>query len=343
MSKSAEFPTRLVAGLMLSAAWVVAAAANYQGIGRAATEAEIKAWDIDVRPDFVGLPPGSGSVADGEMLWIEKCSSCHGDFGDANHVFPPLIGNTTTQDIETGRVAALREGGTTRTTIMKMPTVSTLWDFINRAMPWDKPKSLKPDEVYAVLAYLLNLAEIVPNDFVLTEQNMAWVQSRMPNRNGMTRDHGMWDIDGKPDTNNKACMKNCREDVAVSSALPDFAKAAHGELLKQNREYGAIRGTRTMPEAEEEAVEEASKVPNAPLTANGCLGCHGIEGKIIGPGFQQVAEKYQGKADEAEYLKGRIRNGGTGTWGDVAMPPMAQLSDADLDLIVRWLIDGAPR
>ncbi|HWT16515.1 MAG TPA: c-type cytochrome [Patescibacteria group bacterium] len=334
---------RMLVAVVLAWCASAASAGGYPGIGRAATQAEIKAWDIDVRPDFVGLPPGSGSVADGEMLWIEKCSSCHGDFGDANHVFPPLIGNTTLQDIETGRVAALKEGGTTRTTIMKMPTVSTLWDFIHRAMPWDKPKSLKPDEVYAVLAYLLNLAEIVPADFVLSEKTMAYAQSRMPNRNGMTRDHGMWDIDGKPDTANKACMKNCRPTVEVSSALPDFAKAAHGELLKQNREYGAIRGTRTMPETKDEAVEEVSKVPTAPLTANGCLGCHGIEGKIIGPGFQQVADKYKGKADEAEYLKGRIRNGGAGTWGDVAMPPMAQLSDADLDLIVRWLIDGAPR
>lgn len=328
--------------------WVVACATiseavpAYEGIGRAATAAEIAAWDIDVRPDFVGLPAGSGSVADGETLWIERCSSCHGDFGDANHVFPPLIGNTTTQDIERGRVLALKEGGTARTTIMKMPTVSTLWDFIHRAMPWDKPKSLTPDEVYAVLAYLLNLAEIVPADFVLSEKNIAWVQSRMPNRDGMTRDHGLWDIDGVPDTHNTACMRRCDADVAVSSSLPDFAKTAHGELLKQNREYGAIRGTRTLPEPKDATIE-ASKVPTAPLSANGCLGCHGIEGKIIGPGFRQIAEKYRDQADAAGYLKGRIRSGGAGRWGEVAMPPQSTLSDTDLDLIARWLTDGAPR
>lgn len=97
----------VLAGFGLSVS--TAPASAFEGIGRTATEAEIRAWDIDVRPDFLGLPPGSGSVADGEMLWIEKCSSCHGDFGDANHVFPPLIGNTTAEDIKTGRVAALRE------------------------------------------------------------------------------------------------------------------------------------------------------------------------------------------------------------------------------------------
>jgi S-disulfanyl-L-cysteine oxidoreductase SoxD len=329
-----------VTGLLLLCLGATATA--FEGIGRTATEAEIRAWDIDVRPDFAGLPPGSGSVADGEALWIEKCSSCHGDFGDANHVFPPLIGNTTLDDIETGHVAALREGGRTRTTIMKVSTVSTLWDFINRAMPWDKPKSLKTDEVYAVLAYLLNLADVVPADYVLSNENIAWAQSRMPNRNGMTLDHGMWKIDGKPDTHNKACMKNCLPQVAVSSSLPDFARGAHGELLKQNREYGAIRGTHTLPDPVPDAAPTAaSKVPRDLLTANACLGCHGLDGKVIGPGFNQVAEKYKDRADVLDYLKGRIRNGGTGSWGDVQMPPMPQLSETDIETIARWLSEGA--
>jgi cytochrome c len=336
--------TVLLAIMHLSFWALSVSAAPFEGIGRTATEAEIKAWDIDVRPDFVGLPPGSGSVADGEMLWIEKCTSCHGDFGDANHVFPPLIGNTTAEDIETGRVAALKDPGRTRTTIMKVSTVSTLWDFINRAMPWDKPKSLTTDEVYAVLAYLLNLAEIVPADYVLSNENIAWVQSRMPNRNGMTLDHGLWKIDGKPDTNNTACMKNCRKDVEISSSLPDFAKAAHGELQTQTRDYGSIRGTRTTPEEPAgEPAAAASKVPHDLLANNACLGCHGLEGKIIGPGFTQVAEKYKDRADAVEYFKGRIKSGGSGNWGDVLMPPMPQLSDPDLETIARWLSEGAPQ
>ena len=115
-----------------------------------------------------GCPAGSGTVAKGMQVWEGKCASCHGTFGESNEVFTPIIGGTTKDDIKTGRVAALANGKQPqRTTIMKVPTVSTLWDYINRAMPWTAPKSLTTEEVYAVTAYLLNMAEIVPDDFTL--------------------------------------------------------------------------------------------------------------------------------------------------------------------------------
>src|SRR5438552_2411857 len=85
-------------------------------VGRPATPAEIAAWDIDVRPDFKGLPPGSGSVAEGQKVWDAKCASCHGTFGESNEVFTPLVGGTTTQDVKTGRVAALTKPDVARTT-----------------------------------------------------------------------------------------------------------------------------------------------------------------------------------------------------------------------------------
>src|SRR6266498_2553569 len=71
------------------------AGTQFPGIGRTATPAEIQAWDIDVRPDFKGLPAGSGSVAQGEKIWEAKCASCHGTFGESNEVFPPLTGGIT--------------------------------------------------------------------------------------------------------------------------------------------------------------------------------------------------------------------------------------------------------
>ena len=77
---------------------------RYPGVGRIATPAEIAAWDIDVRADFKGLPPGSGSVAKGEAIWEAKCTSCHGSFGESNAFFPPVVGGTTAKDVETGRV-----------------------------------------------------------------------------------------------------------------------------------------------------------------------------------------------------------------------------------------------
>src|SRR5438128_6708284 len=207
----------------------------YPGVGRPATPAELKAWDIDVRPDFKGLPPGSGSVAQGQQVWDAKCASCHGTFGESNEVFTPLVGGTTADDIKTGRVRTLVTGDVARTTLMKISTLSTLWDYIHRAMPWNAPKSLAVDDVYAVLAYLLNLGDVIPGEFVLSDKNNAEVQQKMPNRNGMTRSHGLWDIKGKPDVANTACMKDCPVEVGVSSELPAYAQGAHGNLAEQQR------------------------------------------------------------------------------------------------------------
>ena len=125
-----------------------------------------------MRPDFQGLPSGSGSVAQGQDIWEGKCASCHGVFGESNLVFNPIVGGTTKDDIKTGHVAMLlRKDYPARTTFMKLAQMSTLWDYVNRAMPWNAPKSLKTDEVYAVVAYLLNLAEIVPDNFVLSDKH----------------------------------------------------------------------------------------------------------------------------------------------------------------------------
>jgi len=88
-------------------AWAQSTKLKLEGVGRTATPAEIKAWDIDVRPDFKGLPAGSGSVSKGQDVWEAKCASCHGVFGESTEVFTPIVGGTTKKDIETGRVANL--------------------------------------------------------------------------------------------------------------------------------------------------------------------------------------------------------------------------------------------
>jgi len=251
-----RFSKTLIALLIAGAAGSAVAWDRYPGIGREATPAEVKAWDIDVRPDFVGLPKGRGNVDDGMALWETHCTSCHGVFGESNEVFTPIVGGITQKDIETGRVAALVTGSfPQRTTMMKVPTISTLFDYIQRAMPWTAPKSLNPDEVYAILAYLLNLAEVVPADFELSDENIREVQERMPNRNGMTTDHGMWPgasaakggigNGGTPDVKNVACMKDCKKEVVIASALPEYAQDAHGNLAEQNRPVGQTRGKPT--------------------------------------------------------------------------------------------------
>ena len=347
--------TTLFAMLCVSA---VHAGGTYPGVGRTATEQEVAAWDIDVRPDFKGLPAGSGTVAKGQDVWEAKCALCHGIFGESGEVFSPLVGGVTPQDIKNGRVAKLMDKDFPwRTTFMKVATLSTIWDYINRATPWTTPKSLTTEEVYAVLAYLLHLNGIVPDDFTLSQQNIREVQRSMPNRNGMTTRHAMWPgnefVRGhKPDTHNLPCMRNCASEVKLVSFLPEFARNAHGNLAQQNRLVGAQRGvdtTRAQTNAGAAAellpVTPTAEVLDAGTTAmglvqkNGCTVCHGVSNKIVGPTFVDVARRYAGRAG---YLAGKIKSGGSGVWGTVTMPAQT-LSDAESKSIAGWLASGAHR
>lgn len=354
----------LAAALALASSAVLAQATTYPGIGRAATPKEVAAWDIDVRPDFKGLPKGSGSVAKGQDLWEAKCATCHGVFGEANEVFTPLIGGTTKDDVKTGRVARLLDRGFPgRTTLMKVATVSTLWDYIHRAMPWNAPKSLSADEVYAVTAFLLNLADVVPENFTLSDKNIAEVQQRMPNRNGMTLDHAMWagkpgllriGSAAKPDVKAVACMNNCVTEASVASMLPDFARNAHGNLAEQSRMVGAQHGADTTrpagspmvaavaPPAAQRTLDAATTAALGLIKQHGCVVCHGLDSKIVGPGFAEVAKKYNGRADAADYLGKKILSGGTGIWGAIPMPAQT-LSANDAKAIAQWLAAGAKK
>jgi len=84
-------------------AWAQSTKLKLEGVGRTATPAEIKAWDIDVRPDFKGLPAGSGSVSKGQDVWEAKCASCHGVFGESTEVFTPIVGGTTKKRYRNGQ------------------------------------------------------------------------------------------------------------------------------------------------------------------------------------------------------------------------------------------------
>ncbi|MGM9488888.1 c-type cytochrome [Ideonella sp. YS5] len=323
----------------------VAPPSSYPGIGRPATAKELAAWDIDVRPDFKGLPPGSGSVAQGQDIWEAKCASCHGIFGESNQVFNPLVGGTTAEDVKTGHAARLMDPAfPARTTLMKLPTVSTLWDYIHRAMPWNAPKSLKVDEVYAVSAFLLNLGGVVPDDFVLSDRTMAEAQSRLPNRNGMTTAHALWPgrslpgIATQPDVRAPACMHDCATEAKVSSLLPDHARNAHGNLADQTRAVGPQHGVGTGAPA---AADRADTPPAVSLLqGHGCVACHAIDSKLIGPAFVDVAARHGSRSDALVYLSEKIRTGGSGSWGAIPMPPQ-NLSDADARAIAQWLADGA--
>lgn len=332
--------------LMAPHAGAASLPAGVHEIGRVASSAEVRAWDIDVRPDFAGLPPGSGDVWAGEEIWLEKCASCHGDFGDSNEVFAPIVlGNVTEDDIAAGNVASLKDPAAVRTTLMKVATLSTLWDYIYRAMPWNAPKSLTPDEVYALLAYILNLGYVVDDDFVLSDDTIHTVQARMPNRNGMRDDHGLWSVDGQPDVVSQGCQTNCVVSNTVSSSLPAYAMNAHGNLAEQSRAWGPYPGLWTAPEDADSVYElaaaeisteaERSDSPAQILNAAGCMGCHQMAGQLVGPGFDAVRERYAG-AEHVAYLKTKITQGGAGVWGSIPMPGVP-LQSADLDRIVAWM------
>ncbi|QNK69971.1 c-type cytochrome [Variovorax sp. PAMC26660] len=328
------------------ATWAQPKTTGYPGIGRDATPKEVAAWDIDVRPDFKGLPPGSGSVTRGQDVWESKCASCHGVFGESNQVFSPIVGGTTADDIKTGHVARLKDPAFPgRTTLMKASSLSTVWDYVYRAMPWNQPKSLTPDDVYAVTAYILNLGGIVPDDFTLSDKNIREVQARMPNRNGATTAHAMWPGTElgravKPDVTAVACMHDCVPAEQKVAQLPPHARGSHGNLADQNRLVGAQHGIETAPPAAKTAAPQAaatSKVPTALLEKNSCVACHGMTQKLVGPAFSDIAKKYPGQTD---HLLQKIKAGGSGVWGAIPMPPQT-IADDEAKAIARWLAESA--
>lgn len=168
-------------------------------------------------------------------------------------------------------------------------------------MPWNQPKSLTPDDVYAVTAYMLNLGGIVPDDFTLSDKNIREVQARMPNRNGGTTAHAMWPGSefgraAKPDVSAVACMRDCVPAASSVAQLPPHARGSHGNLADQNRLVGAQRGIATAAPAaaavKTSAPAAAPKVPVALLEKNSCTACHGMTQKLVGPAFSDIAKKY---------------------------------------------------
>ncbi|MCJ2063354.1 cytochrome c [Methylobacterium sp. J-088] len=165
----------LAAALLLLGSVGAGRAAERYGIGRAATAAEIAAWDIDIDRDGRKLPPGSGSVAHGRDVFAAQCASCHGARGEGG-IGDPLVG---------GR-GSLASAKPLKTVGSFWPYAPTLFDYIRRAMPMNAPESLSTDDVYAVSAYILNLNGLVPDEAVLDAQALAAV--RMPNRDGFVPD-----------------------------------------------------------------------------------------------------------------------------------------------------------
>jgi len=149
-------------------------------IGQIASSAKIAALDIDFGPDGVGAPPGSGSVAEGKVVFDTKCSVCHGATGTEGPN-DRLVGRLPDDAFPFGEAR-----GTRRTIGNYWPYATTIFDYVNRAMPMTAPGSLTGDEVYAVAAYILFLNEIIPEDAVMNAESLPEVV--MPARNRFVKD-----------------------------------------------------------------------------------------------------------------------------------------------------------
>jgi cytochrome c len=270
MSKSVKVMTTLTLSSALVAMSATLAAAQDTGapsreggygLGRAALPEEIAAWDIDIRPDGQGLPVGSGDVWTGEEVFIEQCSACHGYFGEAVGRWPVLSGGFGSLDGE----------DPVKTVGSYWPYLSTVWDYVHRAMPYGAAQTLSDDEVYAITAYLMYLNNMVEDDFELSNENFS--DFAMPNADGFFMDDRA-EVE-YPRFTREPCMENCAEDVEITM------QAAVLDVTPETEESEAdVTPAAAEAEPAEEAAEPAAPDPELVAAGEGlfrqCAACHQI-------------------------------------------------------------------
>jgi mono/diheme cytochrome c family protein len=185
--------TGVVAGFAMVLSGTATAAERPFGLGTLATAEQIAGWDIDVRPDGKGAPIGSGTAADGEEIYAERCAACHGDFGEGVDRWPILAGG----------LGSLITDDPVKTVGSYWPYASTVYDYVYRAMPFGEAQSLTHDETYQVVAYILYMSDVIDDEFVLSNETIGSV--KMPNQNGFMLP------DPRPDGQlaSAPCMQNC--------------------------------------------------------------------------------------------------------------------------------------
>ena len=157
----------IVFTLVLSSSAAFGQAPN---LGKPIDPADIAVWDINILPDGTGLPPGSGTAAEGARVYAAKCAVCHGKDGKGG-ANAAVAGGAPIKDMES-----------TKTIANFWPVATTIFDYIRRAMPWRQPRTLTNEEVYALTAYILSLNKIIGENDTMNAQTLPKVQ--MPNRNG---------------------------------------------------------------------------------------------------------------------------------------------------------------
>jgi len=297
-------------------------AAEPLGLGRPATPEEVAVWDIDIRPDGLGLPEGSGDVATGDGIYTEKCSACHGVFGEGAGRWPVLSGGQ----------GSLTDARPVKTVGSYWPYLSTVFDYVHRAMPFGDAQSLTDDEVYAITAYLLYLNDEVDDDFVLSSENFA--EARLPNEEGFKPDDRM-EVEF-PAFSEEPCMTDCKPEVEITmraavldvtpeeTAAKEAAEKAEAETPEPAAEEAASEATTEEAPATEEAaapeeapaeapveVAEAPAADPAMIKAGSkvfrkCKSCHQIGAKAknrVGPVLNGIVDGPAGAVDGFRYSK----------------------------------------
>lgn len=207
MSRSAErgyalLLAMIVAGQVLASGVATAQSAKL-GLGREAAPQEIAGWAIGVRPDGQGLPPGKGTVAEGEAIFQAQCAACHGEFGEGKDRWPVLAGGH----------GSLTHDRPDKTVGSFWPSASTVFDYVRRAMPFGNAQSLSNDELYAVVAYILHLNDVIKDtNFELNQSNFTSI--KLPNADGFYDDDR--EVTEKHFWNRVMCMKDCRPEAKVT-------------------------------------------------------------------------------------------------------------------------------
>ncbi|ATF18699.1 c-type cytochrome [Phaeobacter gallaeciensis] len=260
-----KFP-KVIAATSVVLALAVPAAAEKFGLGRPALPEEIAAWDLDVSPDGTGLPKGSGDVFTGEEVFAEKCAVCHGDFAEGVGNWPKLAGGQDTLDHD----------DPLKTVGSYWPYLSTTWDYVNRSMPFGDAQSLTPDEVYAIVAYILYSNDLVDDEFVLSDATFADVE--LPNVEGFILDDRL--EAEKHFWNPEPCMENCKDSVEITMRAMVLDVTPEEDSAEAPADVEPVEGTAAERPAEVPAEVVVALDPE--LVAKGektfrkCKSCHQI-------------------------------------------------------------------
>ncbi|MFP4538531.1 MAG: c-type cytochrome [Dichotomicrobium sp.] len=295
---------RMTAMMKLAAATAAEqdAKAGKFGLGRPAHPEEIAAWDIDVRPDGTGLPDGSGTVTEGEQVYVEQCAVCHGDFGEGIGRWPELAGGEGTLDSD----------DPVKTIGSYWPYLSTVYDYIHRAMPFGNAQSLSDDQVYALTAYVLYLNYIVEDmDFELSKENFGDIE--MPNE-------GQFFMDDREQTEfdqfkREPCMTECKDSVEITKRAQVLDVTPEDEAARKRREEvagssGTEEAGGAAKEEETDATADTTAASDPDLVAEGekvfrqCKACHQVgedAANRVGPHLNDVVGRQIAAVDGFSY------------------------------------------